>query len=98
MRKDFQDTVRQFPVLGSIPIIGALFRSSGFQKQQTELVIIVTPYLVRAVSDPRRLAGPTDGFRPAIDLDRVLFARQVARGLPPPAVPATRRDAGFILE
>jgi len=47
LRKDFQDTVRQFPVLGSIPIIGTLFRSSGFQKQETELVIIVTPRLVQ---------------------------------------------------
>jgi len=45
MRNDFQDTVRQFPILGSLPIIGALFRSTGFQKSQTELVIIVTPHL-----------------------------------------------------
>src|SRR3546814_5240713 len=59
IRNDFQDTVRQFPVLGSIPIIGALFRSSGFQKQETELVIIVTPRLVKPAA-PESLTVPTD--------------------------------------
>jgi pilus assembly protein CpaC len=49
IRRDFQDTVRQFPILGSIPIIGALFRSTNFQKEETELVIIVTPRLVKPV-------------------------------------------------
>lgn len=63
IRKDFQDTVKQVPLLGSIPIIGTLFRSSGFQNDQTELVIIVTPRLVapgRAGSfkDPVARAGP----------------------------------------
>jgi pilus assembly protein CpaC len=59
MRKDFQDTIRQFPVLGSIPIIGALFRSTGFQKDETELVIIVTPRIVRPMS-PDDVKLPTD--------------------------------------
>ncbi len=49
IRRDFQDTVRQFPILGSIPIIGALFRSTNFQREETELVIIVTPRLVKPV-------------------------------------------------
>ena len=49
LRKDFQDTIRQVPLLGSIPIIGTLFRSTGFQHEETELVIIVTPRLVRPV-------------------------------------------------
>ena len=84
--------------LDSVPVLGALFRSDRFRRSETELVIIVTPYLVRPVSDPRQLAGPTDGFRPATDLDRVLHARQVARGLPPQAVRTVPRDAGFLLE
>jgi pilus assembly protein CpaC len=63
MRKDFQDTVRQFPVLGSLPIIGALFRSTGFQKDETELVIIVTPRLVRPMS-PDDVKLPTDRVAP----------------------------------
>ena len=82
-----------------VPVLGALFRSTAFRRAETELVIIVTPYLVRPVSDPRLLQGPTDGFKPATDLDRVLFMRQTARGgasaRPSTAVP---QDSGFLLE
>jgi len=52
----------QFPVLGDVPIIGALFRSSRFKRNETELVILITPYLVKPTSD-HRLATPLD--RPA---------------------------------
>ncbi|GGG43582.1 fimbriae assembly protein [Caldovatus sediminis] len=83
--------------LAEIPVLGALFRSDRFQRGETELVIIVTPYLVRPVSDPRQLAAPTDGFRPAVDLDRLLFQRQIARGVAMPPLRG-RPDAGFILE
>ncbi len=83
--------------LGDIPILGALFRSDQFQRNETELVIIVTPYLVQPVSDPASLAAPTDGFQPATDLDRLVFRRQIARGAPMLQM-RTRPDAGFILE
>lgn len=59
IRKDFQTTVRQLPVLGSIPILGALFRSSGFQKGETELLIVVTPRLVAPIR-PDQVRLPTD--------------------------------------
>jgi pilus assembly protein CpaC len=83
--------------LGDVPVLGALFRSDRFRRNETELVIIVTPYLVRPVSDPQALGAPTDGLRPATDLDRILHRRQIARGAPQPQL---RRglDAGFILE
>lgn len=85
--------------VSEIPVLGALFRSNAFRRAETELVIIVTPYLVRPVSDPRVLQGPTENFRPATDLDRVLYMRQAARGgapaRPGPAVP---QDSGFLLE
>ncbi len=68
LRKDFQDTVRQFPVLGSIPIIGALFRSTNFQREDTELVIIVTPRLVRPVR-AGTLKVPTDRATPPNEAD-----------------------------
>ena len=74
LRKDFQDTVRQFPILGSIPIIGALFRSSGFQKAETELVIIVTPRLVQPVKADQ-IALPTDRVLPPHELDLFLMGR-----------------------
>jgi pilus assembly protein CpaC len=84
--------------LGEVPVLGALFRSDRFRRQETELVIIVTPYLVRPVSDPRRLGAPTDGFRPATDLDRFLRRRQIQRGAPPPPPALGRLDAGFLLD
>lgn len=59
LRRDFQTTVRQLPILGSLPIIGALFRSSGFQKGETELLIIVTPRLVAPIR-PEQVRLPTD--------------------------------------
>ena len=42
-----RETIHKFPLLGDIPILGALFRSSSFQKNETELVIVVTPHLVK---------------------------------------------------
>jgi pilus assembly protein CpaC len=80
-----------------VPVLGALFGSDRFRRNETELVIIITPYLVRPVSDPRALAAPTDSFRPATDLDRILYRRQIARGVPAMPFP-TGVDAGFILE
>ena len=74
LRRDFQDTVRQFPVLGSIPIIGALFRSSNFQKEETELVIIVTPRLIRPVR-AAAMKLPTDRVTPPDEADLFLLGR-----------------------
>ena len=83
------------PYLGELPVIGALFRSDKFQRQETELVILITPYIVRPVSDPRRLAAPTDDYVPPNDADRVLYNRQraAAAGLPRPMI----GDAGFMM-
>jgi pilus assembly protein CpaC len=70
--------------LTDIPVLGALFRSDRFQRRETELVIIVTPYLVQPVSNPTALAAPTDNFRPATSLERILMQRQVS-SVPPGA-------------
>jgi pilus assembly protein CpaC len=85
IRKDFQDTVRQVPLLGSIPIIGALFRSTGFQHQETELVIIVTPRLVRPVP-AGSLKSPTDRILPPNEADLLINGR-TDTGVPPAARP-----------
>jgi pilus assembly protein CpaC len=74
LRKDFQDTIRQVPLLGSLPIIGALFRSTGFQHEQTELVIVVTPRLVRPVP-AGALKVPTDRVGPPNEADLLLNGR-----------------------
>src|SRR5690348_4173148 len=64
------NSIDKAPFLGDLPILGALFRSTHFQKQETELVVIVTPYLVRPVSG--QLALPTDGLRAPDDATRDL--------------------------
>ena len=53
--------IGKIPGLGSIPILGALFRSTQYQRSETELVILITPYLVRPVDDPNKLALPGQG-------------------------------------
>jgi pilus assembly protein CpaC len=85
IRKDFQDTVRQVPFLGSLPIIGTLFRSTGFQNDQTELVIIVTPHLVRPVRGGS-FKAPTDRAGPPNEADLFLNGR-TDTGVPPSAAP-----------
>ncbi|MBC7504635.1 MAG: type II and III secretion system protein family protein [Sandarakinorhabdus sp.] len=64
LQKSADNNVRKFPLLGDIPVLGALFRSKRFDRRETELVIIVTPYLVKAVA-PATLAMPmTKGWQP----------------------------------
>jgi len=75
LRNDFKDTVRQLPVLGSLPIIGALFRSSGFQKDQTELVMIVTPRLVKPIENVADVRLPTDRVGDPHELDLFMMGR-----------------------
>jgi pilus assembly protein CpaC len=73
------------PLLGSLPIIGALFRSTGFQHEQTELVIIVTPRLVRPVP-AGSLKAPTDRVGPPNEAN-LLLNGQTDTGVPPAARP-----------
>lgn len=62
------------PGLKNLPILGTLFQSRDFQSGQTELVVIVTPYLVDPTS-PKNLAAPTDGYVTASDAETVLLSR-----------------------
>lgn len=61
MRDNVKESVKKFPLLGELPIIGALFRSSSFQKNETELLIIVTPHLVKPL-DLTAQTLPTDYY------------------------------------
>ena len=74
--------VSKVPWIGDIPIIGAAFRSDRFQRGETDLVVIVTPYLVQPVAT--RLAAPTDGLVLPNDAQRVLFSNKFRQGLPGP--------------
>ena len=72
---DVTNNVTGFPYLKDIPILGALFRSETFLKQQSELVITVTAYLVNPVDRADDFAWPTDGFESPSDVDIYLLGR-----------------------
>lgn len=73
-----QDNIRQamsgLPAASKIPILGTLFRSKDFQRNETELVIIATPYLVRPVARSA-LSRPDDNFNPANDFESFFLGR-----------------------
>ena len=64
MSNSAQSTVKKMPGAGDLPILGSLFRSTHFQKGETELVIVVTPYLVNPVN-ANDIKLPTDGYKSA---------------------------------
>ena len=92
LQRNTADVTSALPGIGEVPVIGALFKSNNFQRGESELVIIVTPYLVQPVSDPADIHAPTDGFRPPNDAERVLMGRQLSTQ--PARAPL---NAGFIL-
>ncbi|AGH80115.1 Flp pilus assembly protein CpaC [Psychromonas sp. CNPT3] len=68
--KDIEQ-LQKIPLLGDIPILGALFRSSEFQREETELIIIATVYLVQPTRSDK-FSLPTDGLLPLSDIERLL--------------------------
>jgi len=108
-----QDNVTQsdsgVPYIGEVPVLGALFRSDDFRRNQTELVIVVTPYIVRPVSDPAQLRLSGENYTVPNDRERLLLMRQTgqvqvsspAASLPSALIPAPGRAPGrpgFILQ
>ncbi|MFM7350455.1 MAG: type II and III secretion system protein family protein [Erythrobacter sp.] len=71
MSASSQSQIDKAPGIGDVPILGNLFRSRQFRKGETELVIIVTPYLVKPV-DAKDIKLPTDGYHSANELDQFL--------------------------
>jgi pilus assembly protein CpaC len=97
LRNTAQNNVNKAPFLGDLPILGALFRSTNFRREETELVVIVTPYLVRPVSG--QLATPVDGYRVPSDIQRDIGGQSftgVSGSVTPTAVaaPAPAAPAG----
>jgi pilus assembly protein CpaC len=84
------------PGLSDTPIIGALFKSNTMTREQTELVIIVTPILVHPVQNMAQLRTPGDGYRVPGDIDRLLRLRQVPNR-DGTVNPRQTGDAGFIV-
>lgn len=84
--------VDQLPWLGSVPILGALFRSTEFRSRETELVVIVTPHLVKPAKPGELLATPLDTTLPANDADLFITGKlEVDKPIDPSAVSPTQR-------
>lgn len=92
LRRDFQTTVKQLPILGSIPIIGSLFRSSSFKKGETELMIVVTPRLVQPIR-PDQVRLPTDRIGDPQPIDVLLDGEGYHPKALPPASGAVPMNA-----
>ncbi len=101
LQDDMTDTVSGFPFLKDVPILGALFRSQEFQRDETELVVTVTAYLAKPIDSGTRLSLPTDGFEPASDIDIYLLGRlhrQYAKGDLPIWSKFLKGPYGYIME
>jgi pilus assembly protein CpaC len=95
-----QQVINGFPGLMNLPILGALFRSRDYQKEETELLIVVTPYLIKATS-AADLPKPDDGFADSSDPQAVLLGRinrLYASPNNPEAVKNFKGRVGFILD
>jgi pilus assembly protein CpaC len=97
MKNSSQNSIKKLPGAGDLPILGSLFRSTSFQRGETELVIVVTPYLVNPVN-ANDIKLPTDGYRAPDELQRILgnqasdgksgVQRPVPTAAPPQSAPA----------
>jgi len=94
-----KQVIDQFPGLGNMPVLGALFRSRDYQNNETELVVLVSAYLVKPTSE-KNLAAPTDTFVPATDLDTILMGKMSAQHQVDPAglKSASNSKNGFIVQ
>lgn len=81
LKDDVRTVVSKYPILGEIPILGALFRSTSFQKSETELIIIVTPHLVKPL-DLAKQTLPTDQYVEPNDFEFYLLGLAEGTGEP----------------
>lgn len=101
LKDDVREVVRKFPVLGDIPVLGALFRSTEFQKNETELIIIVTPHLVKPI-DMTKQTLPTDAYIEPDDFEFYLLGalegrgkQDTAKSSPAASVPGLKKGSGL---
>lgn len=88
--------VSKVPLLGDLPVLGALFKSDRFRRNESELVIIVTPYVVRPIS-ANRVAAPTDGYVAPSDVERILGGTTYRQQLPDNGeTPRTKDGQGLV--
>jgi len=100
LQDDIVDTIEGVPGFKDLPILGALFRSVAFRRNETELVIAVTVHMVRPI-DEQDIVLPTDGFAPASDIDMYLFGRlhaTYAKSAGIPSLGELKAPTGYIME
>ena len=99
LQQSMRQNIDGIPGLKNLPVIGALFQSRDYQNGETELVVIVTPYLVEPTS-AENLEGPTDGFAPASDAETVLLSHLNATYGPKGGKPqgSLKGPIGFIVQ
>lgn len=101
LQDNVRENVKKYPVLGDIPVLGTLFRSSQYQKAETELVIIVTPHLAKPL-DVAQTGLPTDSFQEPSEMEFFLLGRMEgdsgaeapAKAAPARPLPAGRTENG----
>jgi pilus assembly protein CpaC len=100
LQNDSTTAQDQLPWLGDVPVLGALFRSSEYQKNETDLVILVTPHIVHPMAPNQVAQTPLDGTLPANDVDFFLMGKaEVSPALARLAVDAQNRPyVGHILD
>ena len=101
IQNDEFNNVSGIPGLKDIPVLGALFRSQQFQRNETELVVMLQAFQVRAVDPGQVLALPTDGFVPASDFDIYFMGRlhkHYSKGSPLDQIPKLQGPYGYIME
>jgi pilus assembly protein CpaC len=94
LQEESKQDIDSVPGLQSLPVLGALFRSRDYQEGETELVVIVTPYLV-SPTNPANLQTPADGFQIANDAETDLFGRMNKTYHAPPQAAATTNAHGY---
>jgi pilus assembly protein CpaC len=97
LQNNTQNQVEQLPWLGSVPVLGELFTSKSYQKNETDLVIIVTPRLVRPARPGDVLKTPADKTVPPSDVDFFLMSKNEVPREPQPATPAQAMVAAAAL-
>ena len=96
LKDDVRQIVSKYPILGDIPVLGSLFRSSSFQKNETELIVIVTPHLVKPL-DPTKQTLPTDAYIEPDDFDFYLLGSLEGKKRANPAKGGMEGNFGHIL-
>ena len=100
IQQQTKQAINGLPGVDQVPILGQLFRSQDYVNNETELMVIVTPYVVRAVAQ-KELSRPDDGFAPASDAQSALLGRMnrlygIAHRVDP--IGGYQGDFGFIID